>query len=199
MTTMSEMASQEQTSSDATTAFARWEDGAISAREALAAIVAEEYVAADAAFKAAEHRKKLVRGQLEHLVQAIGEPVACAGFELTWREGSMAPSYPAQRVEWAVRTLHDLFAQLLGCPQLPQAMPPVADAKPPTTGDDAPPIDATYLIPHALLEELIATVEHLAAGREERARAGALYVISAETKQRQERRHARAQTEEQGQ
>jgi hypothetical protein len=195
MTTMVAPAEQ-ATALDAATAFSRWEEGEISAREALAVIVANEYAAADAAFKAAEHRKKLVRGQLEQLVQAIGEPVICAGFELAWREGSMSPNYPAQRVDWAVRTLHDLIAQLLGCPQLPQAMPPVADAKPPTIVDDVPPVDATYLVPHGLLEELIATVEHLVAGREERARAGALYVISAETKQRQERRHTRVETQE---
>jgi hypothetical protein len=171
-----------------TDTFARWEEGEISAREALQAIVSAEYVAADAAFKAAEQRKKQVRGQLEQLVQAIGEPVICAGFELAWREGSMSASYPAQRVDWAVRTLHTSIAQLLRCEQLPQAMPPNAD--------DAPPTEATYLVPHALLEELIATVEHLAAGREERARAGTLYVVAEAAKQRQERRHTRGETQE---
>jgi predicted NBD/HSP70 family sugar kinase len=171
-----------------TDAFARWEEGEISAREALQAIVSAEYVAADAAFKAAEQRKKQVRGQLEQLVQAIGEPVVCAGFELAWREGTMGASYPAQRVDWAVRTLHTSIAQLLGCEQLPQAMPP--------NPDDASPTQATYLVPHALLEELIATVEHLAAGREERVRAGALYIISEEAKQRQERRQGRQVTAE---
>jgi hypothetical protein len=196
MTTMPELAASITT--DATTAFTQWEEGEITAREALAAVVSAEYIAADAAFKAAEQRKKLVRGRLELLVQAIGEPVTCAGFELTWREGSLAPSYPAQRVEWAVRTLHTCIAQLLGCPQVPLTVPPLQYATPPTTADDASPTDVTYLVPHALLDELIATVEHLAAGREERSRAGALYIVSEATKQRQERRQTRGQTTEDG-
>jgi hypothetical protein len=229
--------------SAASDAFACWEAGTLSAREALRALVAEEYLAADAAFKAAEQRKKLIRSQLEQLVQAIGEPVTCAGLEFAWREGTLGASYPAQRVEWAVRTLHDLITQLLGCAQLPQPCMPnlappsvpendalllkceavrstdaadTADGCTPGPVDDrlhlsvvsvqsvdddhhiAPGSATTYLVPHSLIEELIATVEHLAAGREERVRAGALYVISAEAKQRQERRHGRGQGAEDG-
>lgn len=188
MTTIPELAAQATSPTDTTTAFARWEDGELSAREALTAIVSAEYVAADAAFKAAEQRKKQVRSQLEQLVRAIGEPVVCAGFELAWRDGSVAPSYPAQRVDWAVRTLQAALDQLLGCPQIAQEAPVLTD--------DEPLPDTTYRVPHALIAELIATVEHLAAGREERSRAGALYIVSEEAKQRQERRQAHGQAGE---
>jgi RNA polymerase primary sigma factor len=67
-----------------TDAFARWEEGEISAREALAAIVAEEYVAADAAFKTAEQRQveQALFQQLgrepdeEELAMALDVPIA---------------------------------------------------------------------------------------------------------------------------
>jgi hypothetical protein len=161
--------------------FALWEEGLLSAREAVRQLVETEYLPADAAYKAAEQRKKAVRGQLEHLIRSVGESMTCLGLELSWREGSLNVAYPAQRVDWAVRTLHDLLAQLLACPQVPLVeAPPQAELP--------LQLEATYLVPHALLRELTATVEHLANGREERPRAGALYINREEGVRGRERR-----------
>lgn len=150
--------------------FARWEEGEISAREAVRLLVAGQLIDADAAYKAAEQRRKGVREQLTTLMLEIREPLTIAGLVLEYRDGSLGASYPFKKVDSTIKGLMEVFRML-------KANPLPSDE----AVTDEPP---TYRITQLVIDELLLLVQELAASREERPRAGALYVTKEEPRER---------------
>jgi hypothetical protein len=146
--------------------FARWEEGEISAREAVRLLVAEQLIDADATYKAAEQRRKGVRDQLTTLMLEIREPLTIAGLVLEYRDGSLGASYPFKKVDSTIKGLMEVVRTL-------KANPLPNDG---SVADDLP----AYRISQLVIDELLLLVQELAASREERPRAGALYVTREE-------------------
>lgn len=153
--------------------FARWEEGEISAREAVRLLVAGQLIDADAQYKAAEQRRKGVREQLTTLMLEIREPLTIAGLVLEYRDGSLGASYPFKKVDSAIKGLMEVVRSL-------KANPLPSDE---AVANEAP----AYRISQLVIDELLLLVQELAASREERPRAGALYVTR-EEKPREQRK-----------
>jgi hypothetical protein len=144
--------------------FERWQEGEISAREAVRLLVADQLIAADADYKAAEQRRKGVRDQLTTLMLDIREPLTVAGLVLEYRDGSLGAAYPVKKVDSTIKGLMEIVVAFKQTPL------PTEEAN--TLPD--------YRVTQDVIDELLLLVQELAASREERPRAGALYVTKEE-------------------
>lgn len=159
--------------------YEAWLDGYMGPHEALRTILSNNYAPIDATLRTAEQAKKDVRTQIEELARAIGEPVTTEGYTVEWRDGTLSYGYPTGVVDRSVAAIEEGLALALSSPLLAQPATdfPFEVLRAITPADALPPEQINVnLVPQKLLIHLLTTLRTILAAREERPRAGSVYI-----------------------
>lgn len=96
-----------ETLPEATSPFARWEAGALSARDAAMAIAQELIVEIEPQEQALEERKKARREELGTLLIRVGEPLEVLGRVTRWVESTTSETASGKKLRALAAELRD--------------------------------------------------------------------------------------------